>query len=407
MLRRPRSEPPVELTASTRAAGDQAMTLIAHVLMTMRWNRSRWVPSALATAALIGSAWETHTIVPPGWAARRRSSVDTMRCCISEKLSPPGKRNVDGARCTVCHSGFFISCFSSAPVHSPNSHSSSPRSTRARWPVILAIGAAVSRARSSGDVYSASTCFSSPIRSAALLGLLPTGVGEVQSGGPSGQDLAGRRRLSVPDEQDGGEGWGSVPRRHGWAPNLLSAAMDRPAAPATVGRRSRPGSSTATTTSRDATFYEPLRLVTHIDDGAIAEVGRLYTELGLTGDVLDLMSSWVSHFERPPAGLTVLGMNADELARNPDATTAVVHDLNADPHLPFDDATFDAVDVLRVGRLPRPPGRGVRRRGPGAAAGRAVRVHVLQPLLPDEGDQGLAGQRRPRVGWPSSTRTSS
>ena len=106
------------------------MTLIAHVLMTMRWNRSRWVPRAWATAALIGSAWETHTIVPPGWAARRRSSVDTMRCCISEKLSPPGKRNVDGARCTVCHSGFFISFDSSAPVHSPKSHSSRPRSTR-------------------------------------------------------------------------------------------------------------------------------------------------------------------------------------------------------------------------------------------------------------------------------------
>ena len=33
----------------------------------------------------------------------------------------------------------------------------------------------------------------------------------------------------------------------------------------------------------DGTFYEPLRLVTHIDDGAIAAVGRLYTELGLTG----------------------------------------------------------------------------------------------------------------------------
>ena len=92
----------------------------------------------------------------------------------------------------------------------------------------------------------------------------------------------------------------------------------------------------------DAEFYEPLRLVTHLDDGAIAEVGRLYTELGLDGDVLDLMSSWVSHFEHPPASLTVLGMNAGELARNPAATATVVHDLNADPRLPFDDATFDA-----------------------------------------------------------------
>ena len=64
-------------------------------------------------------------------------------------------------------------------------------------------------------------------------------------------------------------------------------------------------------------------------------------------------------------------------------------------------------DVLRVRRLPRPSGRGVRRRRPGAAAGRAVRVHVLQPLLPDEGDQGLAGQRRPRPAGHRATPTSS
>ena len=68
----------------------------------------------------------------------------------------------------------------------------------------------------------------------------------------------------------------------------------------------------------DAAFYRPLRLVTHIDDDAIAAVGALYTELGIgvtgDGEVLDLMSSWVSHFEAPPRRLTVLGMNDDELA---------------------------------------------------------------------------------------------
>ena len=68
----------------------------------------------------------------------------------------------------------------------------------------------------------------------------------------------------------------------------------------------------------DAVFYGPPRLVTHIDDGAIAAVGGLYERLGLTGDVLDLMSSWISHFRSAPASLTVLGMNADELAAQPD-----------------------------------------------------------------------------------------
>ncbi len=107
--------------------------------------------------------------------------------------------------------------------------------------------------------------------------------------------------------------------------------------------------------SNDASFYSWPRLVTHIDDGAIAAVGNLYEELEITGEVLDLMSSWVSHFRRPPARLTVLGMNADELAANPDAVVRVVHDLNSDPQLPFPDASFDAaVCCVSVDYLTRP-----------------------------------------------------
>jgi SAM-dependent methyltransferase len=120
----------------------------------------------------------------------------------------------------------------------------------------------------------------------------------------------------------------------------------------------------------DSVFYVPPRFVTHIDDTAIAAVGRLYDELAIRGTVLDLMSSWVSHFLTTPTALTVLGMNRDELAANPQATAAVVHDLNANPRLPFDDATFDAVvccvsvDYLvrpievfaDVGRVVRPGG---------------------------------------------------
>ena len=105
----------------------------------------------------------------------------------------------------------------------------------------------------------------------------------------------------------------------------------------------------------DDAFYRVPRIVTHIDDGAIAAVGVLYAELGLEGEVLDLMSSWVSHFERAPRKLTVLGMNGAELARNPMATESVVHDLNADPVLPFADASFDAaVCCVSVDYLVRP-----------------------------------------------------
>lgn len=93
----------------------------------------------------------------------------------------------------------------------------------------------------------------------------------------------------------------------------------------------------------DDRFYDQPRFVTHIDERAIAAVSALYTELGLTGRVLDLMSSWVSHFEQTPEHLTVLGMNRDELSANPQATEIVVRDVNSDPSLPFDAASFDAV----------------------------------------------------------------
>jgi SAM-dependent methyltransferase len=95
--------------------------------------------------------------------------------------------------------------------------------------------------------------------------------------------------------------------------------------------------------SPDPVFYAWPRLVAHIDDAAMAAVGALYAELGLTGRVLDLMGSWISHFRERPEHLTVLGMNAEELAANAMAAATVVHDLNADPRLPFDDETFDAV----------------------------------------------------------------
>jgi SAM-dependent methyltransferase len=93
----------------------------------------------------------------------------------------------------------------------------------------------------------------------------------------------------------------------------------------------------------DDQFYEFDRFVTHIDDRAIAAVGGLYEHLGIEGRVLDLMSSWISHFREPPSELVALGMNEHELTANHAATSYVVHDLNTTPQLPFDDARFDAV----------------------------------------------------------------
>ena len=95
--------------------------------------------------------------------------------------------------------------------------------------------------------------------------------------------------------------------------------------------------------SSDQNFYSEPRMVTHIDSEAISAVGELYQELQLTGKVLDIMSSWISHFVDPPTDLTVLGMNEAELAENKQATSWVQHDLNMNPKLPFEDGSFDSV----------------------------------------------------------------
>jgi SAM-dependent methyltransferase len=105
----------------------------------------------------------------------------------------------------------------------------------------------------------------------------------------------------------------------------------------------------------DAVFYAVPRFVTHIDDDAIAAVGELYDELGIDGEVLDLMSSWVSHFRRPPHRLIVLGMNEAELRANPMASEHVVHDLNADPRIPLPgEGVDDVVCCVSVDYLTRP-----------------------------------------------------
>lgn len=110
--------------------------------------------------------------------------------------------------------------------------------------------------------------------------------------------------------------------------------------------------------SPDDDFYREPRFVTHIDDATIAALTQVYREL-IPADscVLDLMSSWVSHL--PPevryARVTGLGMNRQELERNPRLTAFVVCDLNAAPELPFPDKSFDAVvNAVSIQYLTRP-----------------------------------------------------
>ena len=110
--------------------------------------------------------------------------------------------------------------------------------------------------------------------------------------------------------------------------------------------------------SPDAQFYAFPRLVTHIDDGAIAAVTQLYREyVPAGGAFLDLMSSWVSHLPSDVHyGLVVgLGMNREELEATPRLDDGIVQDLNPQPRLPFADETFDAAGIcVSIQYLTRP-----------------------------------------------------
>ncbi len=94
----------------------------------------------------------------------------------------------------------------------------------------------------------------------------------------------------------------------------------------------------------DAAFYAEPRKVTHVDAVCARRIQALYrTVLPEKARVLDLMASWRSHLPDTVGSAVGLGMNAEELADNPQLAERIVHDLNADPTLPFADASFDAV----------------------------------------------------------------
>jgi hypothetical protein len=110
--------------------------------------------------------------------------------------------------------------------------------------------------------------------------------------------------------------------------------------------------------TNDALFYEQPRLVFHIDDFAVQALTKYYSQqLQPKQDVLDICSSWVSHFPVDFVGNRIvgLGMNEMELSRNDRLTDYVVKDLNQDPVLPFDDNSFDVVTcVVSVDYLNKP-----------------------------------------------------
>jgi hypothetical protein len=114
--------------------------------------------------------------------------------------------------------------------------------------------------------------------------------------------------------------------------------------------------------SSDEVFYATPRFVEHIDQNAIRSIKQHYkatfpstAEERANASVLDMCSSWISHY---PEGFSAgrvagLGMNEAELAKNPVLTEYTVKDLNVSPELPYGDNEFDiitnavSVDYLR------------------------------------------------------------
>jgi len=107
----------------------------------------------------------------------------------------------------------------------------------------------------------------------------------------------------------------------------------------------------------DSLFYAITRTLPHVDRVASGVIAERYAGLLVAdGRVLDLMASVQSHLpDGMPLEVTGLGMNEEELAQNPRLSARVVHDLNAESRLPFEDASFDAVVCsLSVEYLVRP-----------------------------------------------------
>ena len=94
------------------------------------------------------------------------------------------------------------------------------------------------------------------------------------------------------------------------------------------------------------------RLCYHIDEGAVRALTNYYKlNIEKGSDILDICSSWVSHFpEDFPSKMSRIsgtGMNALELKQNQQLTDYEPKNLNIDPTLSaYDDASFDVVTCV-------------------------------------------------------------
>lgn len=96
----------------------------------------------------------------------------------------------------------------------------------------------------------------------------------------------------------------------------------------------------------DREFYAFPRFVAHVDNNFISVLTDLYRQvLKPEMEILDLMSSWISHLPQEVSYKRVVGhgLNVQELARNPRLDYFFVKDLNKEQEIEMESGSLDAV----------------------------------------------------------------
>lgn len=146
----------------------------------------------------------------------------------------------------------------------------------------------------------------------------------------------------------GGTALGAAPRPLGASTDVIADVI--PAAEYPAEWPFPPAAFARHDETNDAEFYSMPRLVKHIDAAAVYALTLYYEEVFTACGVeepavLDLCSSWVSHFppSLSPRNVRGTGMNEAELSRNGQLSAYHVQDLNKVTTLPYPDDTFDVV----------------------------------------------------------------
>ena len=104
----------------------------------------------------------------------------------------------------------------------------------------------------------------------------------------------------------------------------------------------------------DTVFYKDPRFTEHVDDNAVQVMTDYISSkevLGENDSVLDLCTSWTSHIDKKTVEklnikrIAGLGMNEEEMKKNPILNDYALVDLNVSPDvkLPYEDGSFNVV----------------------------------------------------------------